>query len=46
MSGTHQDVTARKENEAGVASSEARLRTIFGILPIGVALLDREGCIP
>jgi len=43
MSGMHQDITARKESEAVMAGSEARLRTIFGILPIGVALLDREG---
>jgi diguanylate cyclase (GGDEF)-like protein/PAS domain S-box-containing protein len=43
MSGTHQDISARKESEAVIAGSEARLRTIFGILPIGVALLDREG---
>ena len=33
----------RKRDEAALASSEARLRTIFGILPVGIALLDREG---
>ena len=43
MSGTHHDISERKRSEAMLAGSEARLRTIFGILPVGIALLDREG---
>ena len=43
MSGTHHDISERKRNEAMLAGSEARLRTVFDILPVGVALLDREG---
>ena len=43
MSGTHHDISERKRNEATLAGSEARLRTIFGMLPVGIALLDREG---
>ena len=45
MSGTRYDITERKRNEAIVADSEHRLRTIFGILPVGIALLDRKGYI-
>ena len=43
MSGTHQDITERKEAEALLASHEERLRTIFDLLPVGVALTDRAG---
>ena len=43
MSGTHHDITERKRNEALIAASEERLRTLFGFLPVGIALLDREG---
>ncbi len=43
MSGTLQDISGRKRNEATIAGSEERLRTVFGMLPVGIALLDREG---
>ena len=43
MSGTLQDISGRKRNEAMIAGSEERLRTIFGMLPVGIALLDRGG---
>lgn len=43
MSGTHHDISERKRGEAALAGSEARLRTIFAMLPVGIALLDREG---
>ncbi|ATG74056.1 hypothetical protein AN401_09480 [Zobellella denitrificans] len=43
MSGTHQDITQRKRQEALIAGNEERLRTIFEFLPIGISLTDREG---
>lgn len=38
----NQDVTARKQAEAALRASEEKWRTLFTILPVGVAILDEE----
>ncbi|MBB1073197.1 PAS domain S-box protein [Rhodoferax sp. 4810] len=37
------DITVRYEIEAALQASEAKLRTIFDILPIGISITDRTG---
>lgn len=39
------DVTARRETEAALAESEARLRSVMECAPDLIAQLDRRGCI-
>ncbi len=45
MTGTRYDISVRKRNETIVTDSEHRLRTIFDILPVGIALFDPDGYI-
>lgn len=42
MSGTHADVTDQKQAEQALQASEARLRGLFELSPIGIALNDYE----
>lgn len=42
MSGTHADVTDQKQAEQTLLASEARLRGLFELSPIGIALNDYE----
>ena len=42
MSGTHADVTDQKSAEQALQASEARLRGLFELSPIGIALNDYE----
>jgi diguanylate cyclase (GGDEF)-like protein/PAS domain S-box-containing protein len=37
------DVTTAKKNESALRESEAKWRTLFEILPVGVSILDRHG---
>ncbi len=43
MTGTSLDISEHKHTETLIAGSEERLRTIFEILPVGIALIDRDG---
>ncbi|WMC12189.1 diguanylate cyclase [Oceanimonas pelagia] len=45
MSGTLQDISQRKQQQAVIADNEERLRTIVAFLPMGIALTDRQGLI-
>jgi PAS domain S-box-containing protein len=42
MSGTHADVTAQKQSEQALKINESRLRGLFELSPIGIALNDYE----
>lgn len=42
MSGTHADVTDQKQAEQALQANEARLRGLFELSPIGIALNDYE----
>ncbi len=42
MSGTHADITAQKQAEEALQQSEARLRGLFELSPVGIALNDYE----
>jgi PAS domain S-box-containing protein len=42
MAGTHADITERKHAERALARSEARLRGLFALSPVGIALNDFE----
>lgn len=41
--GAAQDITARKDAEAALRESERRLNAVFEALPMGIALVDRDG---
>lgn len=36
------DITSRKQAEVALEDSEAKLRALFHVLPVGVSILDRE----
>ncbi len=40
--GSHADITARKQAEESLKESEEKLKTLFQILPVGIALLDED----
>jgi diguanylate cyclase (GGDEF)-like protein/PAS domain S-box-containing protein len=40
MAGTHQDITARKEAATSLKESERKLRGLFELSPVGIALND------
>jgi len=42
MFGTHADITAQKQAEQALQQSEARLRGLFELSPVGIALNDYE----
>ncbi|MFO8023564.1 PAS domain S-box protein [Thiohalophilus sp.] len=42
MSGTHADITEQKQAEIALQGSEARLRGLFELSPLGIALNDYE----
>ncbi|AEY01761.1 hypothetical protein GU3_10025 [Oceanimonas sp. GK1] len=43
MSGTLQDISASKRQQAELGENEERLRTMMAFLPMGIALTDRQG---
>ena len=46
MAGTHTDINRRKQAEFALRSSEARMRSLFDMLPDGVVLIDPETALP
>ncbi len=36
------DITQRKQDEAALRGSEAKLRTLFEVLPVGISILDKQ----
>ncbi len=45
MTGSHIDITARKEAEEARRASEARARAVIDASPVAMALNDSDGCI-
>lgn len=43
MSGTHTDITERKQAEEIILINNQKLELLFELLPVGLAVLDREG---
>jgi len=43
MTGTHTDITADREREAALRASEAKLRGMFELSPVGIALCELDG---
>lgn len=43
--GTNQDVTERWQVDAAVHASEARLKAVFDVLPVGISVTDAAGMI-
>lgn len=41
--GTGRDITERKQRENALAASEARLRAIYDLIPVGLILTDPQG---
>ena len=37
------DITERKQAEEALRNSEAKLKTVFEVLPVGISILDAEG---
>jgi PAS domain S-box-containing protein len=41
--GTIQDITERRESEAALRESEEKLRTLYEMFPLGIAMTDMQG---
>ncbi|MFV9504268.1 MAG: ATP-binding protein [Oscillochloridaceae bacterium umkhey_bin13] len=45
LQGAIQEITARKEADLALAASEAKYRTLFAMLPVGVTLANQRGAV-